>query len=145
MPTWRNTSGCFATSVFFEFQFELETIMALKVKSDDGPFWMRRSYLGESISNGNWIICAILILSGSIAFYREWIWVGIVLGVAGLLSFVWNEGVAKTTTIIGGWIAAGAASSWLLSLVCNAAFGMPVLGYAMGLAVAIIGVLVTID
>ncbi len=119
--------------------------MALKIKIDDSPFWMRRSYLGENISNGNWIIAAIFILSGGIALYREWIWVGIVLGVAGLLSIVWNEGVAKTTIIIGGWIAAGAASAWLLSLLCNAAFGMPVIGYAIGLAVAIIGVIVTID
>ena len=119
--------------------------VAIKVKKDDRPFWRRRSLLGENISNGNWIIAAIFLLSGGGAFYKGWIVAGVCLEIASLLSFVWNESVAKTTTIIGSWIAAGAGSAWLLSLLCNYIFGMPAIGYALGLGVAIVGMMMTID
>ena len=74
-----------------------------------------------------------------------WIVAAIGLGVAGLLSIVWNPGVAKTTTIIGGWLVAGAVSAFLLSLACNAMFGMPAIGHFIGLVITIAGVVTTID
>lgn len=119
--------------------------MAVKIKKDDRPFWQRRSFLGENISNGNSIVATVLLLGGGGALYGGWILIAVPLGVAGLLSFVWNEGVAKTTTIIGGWIVAGAASAWLLGMACNALFGMSSIGHFLGLVVGIVGVLVTID
>ena len=119
--------------------------MVIKVRPDDRPFWQRRSYMGEGISNRNWIIALIFLLSAAFAVYKEWIWAGVGLGVAGMLSFVWNEGVAKTTTIIGVWIVAGAGSAWVLSFVCNAVFGMPILGHILGLVVGLVGVMMTID
>ena len=112
---------------------------------DTRDFWHRRSILGENISNGNWIISAILLLSAGGAVYRGWILAAVALGVAGLLSIVWNEGVAKTTTIIGGWIVAGGASAWLLGMATDAMFGSTAGGHAIGLVVAIVGVVLTID
>lgn len=119
--------------------------MAVKIKKDDRPFWQRRSFLGENISNGNSIVATILLLAAGSALYGGWLLIAIPLGVAGLLSVVWNEGVAKTTMIIGGWIAAGAASAFLLGMVCNSLFGMPAVGYFLGLVVGIVGVVKTID
>lgn len=120
--------------------------MATRLKKiDDRPFLKRRSFLGENISNGNWILAVILLASGGGAAYYGWLLVGLALGVAGLLSYVWNEGVARTTTIIVGWIVAGAASAWLLGLLCNTMFGMPAIGYFIGLVVGIVGVVTTID
>ncbi len=125
---------------------KLETILATRLKKiDDRPFWKRRSFLGENISNANWIVAAILLASGGGAACFGWFIVGGALGVAGLLSYVWNDGVAKTTTIIGGWIAAGAGSAWLLGLLCNAMFGNPAVGYFGGLVIGIVGVVATID
>ena len=114
-------------------------------KIDGRAFWKRRSFLGENISNGNWIIATILLLSGGGALQQGWIIAAIGLGVAGALSIVWNEAVAKTATIVGVWLAAGAASAWGLSLACDAAFGMPAIGHVIGLIVAIGGVVFTID
>lgn len=119
--------------------------MAVKIKPDDRPFWKRRSFLGENISNGNSIVATVLLLAAVGAAYGGWIVVAVPLGVAGLLSFVWNAGVAKTTTIIGGWITAGAASAWVLGLLCNSLFGMPAIGHFVGLVVGIVGVVTTID
>ncbi|MBC7821192.1 MAG: hypothetical protein IAG10_30260 [Planctomycetaceae bacterium] len=119
--------------------------MRIRIKTDDRAFWQRRSFLGENISNGNWIIAAILLLSSGGAVYTGWIGVGVGLGVAGLLSIVWNPAVAKTATIVGGWIVAGVASAWLLGMLCNSMFGSPAIGYGSGLAIAIIGVIKTID
>lgn len=82
---------------------------------------------------------------GGFSLAKLWIPVGIAFVIAGLLSFVWNEGVAKTTTIIGAWIVAGSASAWVLGIVCNAMFGMPALGYFIGLVIGIAGVVKTID
>lgn len=87
----------------------------------------------------------ILLISAGFAFHSGWVVTAVGLGVAGMLSFVWNEGVAKTTTIIGVWIVAGGSSAWLLGLICGAVTGMPIIGYAMGLAVGIVGVMMTID
>ena len=101
--------------------------------------------LGENISNGNWIIAAILLATGGGALQQGWIIAAVAFGVAGLLSFVWNEGVAKTTTIIGSWIIAGATSAYLLGMVCNSLFGSPAIGHFTGLVVAIAGVVLTID
>ncbi len=112
---------------------------------DTRHFWHRRSLLGENISNGNWIVAAIFLLSGAGALQQGWIITAIALGIAGLLSIVWNEGVAKTTTIIGSWIVAGAASAWLLGMATNAMFGSTAGGHAIGLVVAIVGVFLTID
>lgn len=112
---------------------------------DNRHFWHRRSLLGENINNGNWIIASILLLSGGGALYQGWIVAAIALGVAGLLSIVWNEGVAKTTTIIGVWLVVGAASAWLLGLATNSMFGSTAGGHAVGLVVAIAGVVMTID
>lgn len=114
-------------------------------KIDDRPFLQRRSYLGESISNKNWIMATVLLGSGGFALSRTWIVASIALGVAGLLSIVWNPGVAKTTAIIGGWLVVGSASAWVLGLACDAMFGQPALGHALGLAVGIIGIVLTID
>ena len=119
--------------------------MARVLKKDDRPFWIRRSFIGEHISNRNWIIAMILLISAGFAFHSGWVVTAVGLGVAGMLSFVWNEGVAKTTTIIGVWIVAGGSSAWLLGLICGAVTGMPIIGYAMGLAVGIVGVMMTID
>jgi hypothetical protein len=116
-----------------------------EAKIDDRAFWKRRSFLGENISNGNWIIAIILLLSGGGALQQGWIVAAIGLGVAGALSIVWNEAVAKTATIVGVWLAAGAASAWGLSLACNAAFGMPAIGHVVGLIIAIVGIVMTID
>lgn len=115
------------------------------VKVDDRHFWKRRSFLGENISNGNWIIATILLLCGGGALQQGWIIAAIGLGVAGALSIVWNEAVAKTATIVGVWLTAGAASAWVLALACNAMFGMPAIGHVIGLIVAIAGVVMTID
>lgn len=112
---------------------------------DQRPFWNRRSILGENISNGNWIVALILLLSGGGALQQGWIIAAIGLGVAGLLSVVWNDGVAKTTTIIGSWIVAGAASAWLLGLLTTSMFGSPAGGHAVGLIIAIAGIVTTID
>lgn len=119
--------------------------MAVKVKKDDRPFWQRRSFLGENISNGNSIVATLLLLSAGGALYTGWLMIAIPLGVAGLLSFVWNDGVARTTMIIGGWIVAGASSAWLLGMVCNSLFGMPAIGHFAGLVIGIAGVVTTID
>ena len=119
--------------------------MAVKVKFDDRPFWWRRSILGENISNGNWIVALILLLGGGFAISQGWIATGIGLGVAGMLSFVWNEGVAKTTYIISAWVVVGAVSAWVLGFACNAMFGMPILGHILGLIGGIAGVIATID
>lgn len=120
--------------------------LATRVKKiDDRTFLKRRSFLGEHISNANWIAAVILLVAGVGAAYYGWIIVGIGLGVAGLLSYVWNEGVAKTTTIIGGWLVAGAGSAWLLGLLCNTMFGVPAIGYFIGLVIGIVGVVTTID
>lgn len=119
--------------------------MAVKVRPDDRVFWQRRSVLGENISNGNWIVALILLLGGGFAFSRGWIGAGVGLGIAGMLSFVWNEGVAKTTYIICAWVIAGAASAWVLGFLCNAMFGMPIIGYIVGLIAGISGVIATID
>ncbi|MFM9966654.1 MAG: hypothetical protein ACKV2Q_36205 [Planctomycetaceae bacterium] len=120
--------------------------MATRVqKVDDRPFWRRRSFIGENISNGNWMAALVLLSSAGGAVYQGWIVVGIALGVAGMLSFVWNASVAKTATIVGIWITAGAASAWLLGMLCNAMFGAPIAGYFAGLVIAIAGVLKTID
>lgn len=119
--------------------------MPAKVKIDDRAFWWRRSVLGENISNGNWIVALILLLGGGFAVSQGWIVSGIGLGVAGMLSFVWNEGVAKTTYIIGAWVVAGASSAWLLGMLCNAMFGMPIIGYIIALIASISGVVKTID
>ena len=120
--------------------------MRTRVKPvDTRTFWYRRSMLGENISNGNWIIAAILLAIGGGALQQGWIIAAVAFGVAGLLSFVWNEGVAKTTTIIGSWIIAGATSAFLLGMVCNSLFGSPTIGHFTGLVVAIAGVVLTID
>ncbi len=115
------------------------------VKVDTRHFWKRRSFLGENISNGNSIVAAILLLAAGCTLYQGWIIAAIGLGVAGLLSIVWNDGVAKTSTIIGGWLLAGAASAWLLSMACDAMFGMPAIGQFIGLVITIAGVVTTID
>ena len=115
------------------------------VKVDDRHFWKRRSFLGENISNGNSIVATVLLLAAGGTLYQGWIIVAIGLGVAGMLSFVWNEGVAKTTMIIAGWLVAGAASAWLLSLASDAMFGMPAIGHFIGLVITIAGVVTTID
>lgn len=119
--------------------------MAIKVKQDDRPFWRRRSILGENISNGNSIVAAILLASSGGAAYVGWLMASIPLGIAGLLSIVWNPSVAKATTIVGCWIVAGAISAWLLSMLCNSFFGMPAVGYFAGLVIGIAGVMKTID
>lgn len=116
-----------------------------RITKDDRPFWIRRSYLGASISNGNWIVAAALFLTGGVLLQRGWILLAVLLGVAGMLSIVWNQAVARTTTIIGGWIAMGASSGWVLGLAGDAMFGMPALGHALGLAIGIVGVIITID
>ncbi len=116
-----------------------------EAKVDDRIFWKRRSFLGENISNGNWIIATILLLSGGGALQQGWIIAAIGLGVAGALSIVWNEAVAKTATIVGVWLTVGAVSAWGLGLACDAAFGMPAIGHVIGLIVAIGGVVFTID
>ncbi len=87
----------------------------------------------------------ILLLSGGGALRQGWIIAAIGLGIVGALSFVWNEAVAKTATIVGVWLAAGAAAAWGLSLACNAAFGMPAIGHVIGLIIAIVGIVMTID
>lgn len=114
-------------------------------KIDDRPFLQRRSLLGENISNKNWIMALVLLGSAAGAASQAWIGTAIGLGVAGLLSIVWNEGVAKTTTIIGVWILAGGGSAWVLGMACNAMFGQPALGHAVGLIVGIVGIILTID
>jgi hypothetical protein len=119
--------------------------MATRVRNDDSPFWQRRSFFGEYIKNSNWIIAAIFFVFGGIAIKQGWVLAGVLLIVAGTLSFVWNEGVAKTATIIGGWIVAGVATAFVLSYACGYAFGMPAIGYFVGLAVGLIGVMMTID
>ena len=120
--------------------------MAVRAKKiDDRAFWVRRSLLGENISNGNWIVGTTLLLSGGFALKQGWILAAILLGVAGLLSFVWNPSVAKTTTIIGGWLVVGGASAWVLGLLCVAMFGSPAGGHAMGLVIGIVGIVMTID
>lgn len=120
--------------------------MRVRVKPiDTRHFWKRRSLLGENISNGNWIIAAILLLSTAGCIYQGWILAAVGLGIAGLLSIVWNEGVAKTTTIIGVWLVAGAATAWVLALACDAMFGNPAIGHFIGLVVAIAGIVKTID
>ncbi len=119
--------------------------MRVRIKIDDRPFWQRSSFLGENISNGNWIVAFVLLLCCGGAIYTGWIWPGVALGIAGLLSIVWNDAVAKTSTIIGGWIAAGVGSAFLLGMLCNVIFGTPALGYASGLGIAIVGVVMTID
>lgn len=120
--------------------------MRVRVKPvDTRHFWKRRSLLGENISNGNWIIATILLLLFAGAIQQGWIVAAIGLGVAGLLSIVWNEGVAKTTTIIGVWLVVGGATAWLLGLASNYAFGMDSIGHFIGLVVAIAGVVITID
>lgn len=120
--------------------------MRVRVKPiDTSHFWHRRSLLGENITNGNWIVALVLLLSAGGALQQGWIVAAIGLGVAGLLSIVWNDGVAKTATIIGGWIAAGAASAWLLGLLTTSMFGSPTGGHVVGLIVAIAGIVVTID
>ena len=119
--------------------------MRERVRIDDRVFWKRRSYLGENISNGNWIVATILLSSCGGAIHQGWIWPGIGLGVAGSLSIVWNEAVAKTATIVGGWIVAGVASAWLLGMACDAMFGNATIGHALGLVVGIAGVVKTID
>ena len=112
---------------------------------DTRAFWYRRSVLGENISNGNWIVALVLLSSGGGALQQGWIVAAIALGVAGLLSIVWNEGVAKTATIVGSWIVAGATSAYLLGMVSNSLFGAPTIGHVVGLVVAIAGVVLTID
>lgn len=119
--------------------------MKPRIIKDDRSFWWRGSYLGRDISNGNWIIAVVLLAASGGAFSRQWIIAGVVLLVAGLLSFVWNEGVAKTTAIITAWVSIGAGSAWVLGLACGAMFGMPVVGYAVGLIIGIAGVVTTID
>ena len=114
-------------------------------KVDDRHFWYRRSMLGENISNGNWIIATLLLGSCGFSVQQGWIVAAVALGIAGLLSIVWNPGVAKTTTIIGVWIVAGSASAWLLGMACDAMFGTPAIGYGLGLVVAIVGIVSTID
>lgn len=101
--------------------------------------------IGENICNGNWIAALILLPAGGGAIYQGWLAAGIGLVVAGLLSFVWNASVAKTATIVGSWIAAGAASAWLLGMLSNAMFGTPIAGHIAGLVIAIAGVVKTID
>jgi hypothetical protein len=115
------------------------------VKVDDRHFWKRRSFLGENISNGNWIIATILLLSGGGALQQGWIIAAIGLGVAGALSIVWNPAVAKTATIVGAWLVAGGVSAFGLGLVCNSAFGSPAIGHVIGLVIAIGGIVFTID
>jgi hypothetical protein len=119
--------------------------MAVKVKIDDRPFWRRRSFLGENISNGNSIVAATLLASSAGAAYVGWLMASIALGIAGMLSIVWNESVAKATTIIGCWILVGAGSAWLLGMLCDSFFGMPAVGYFAGLVIGIVGVTKTID
>ena len=62
-----------------------------------------------------------------------------------LQSFVWNEGVAKTTTIIGSWLVAAGGSAWLLGMLCNSLFGNPIIGYIAGMLIGVVGVVTTID
>lgn len=119
--------------------------MAVKIKIDDRPFWKRRSFLGENISNGNSIVAVVLLLGSGGAVSQGWIMAAVPLGIAGLLSIVWNPAVAKTTTIIGGWLTAGAGTAWLLGMVCNSLFGQPSIGHFAGLVVGIVGVMMTID
>ena len=119
--------------------------MRVRIKIDDRSVWWRRSILGANISNGNWIIALIFSLACGGAIYTEWIWVGVGLGVASLLSIVWNESVAKTATIVGTWIAAGVASAWLLGMLCDSMFGNPPIGHALGLVIGVVGVIKTID
>lgn len=127
-------------------QIHLGMIMRVREKKiDDRPYLQRRSYLGENISNKNWIMATVLLGSCGFAVSRGWIVTSVAFGVAGLLSIVWNPGVAKTATIIGGWIVVGSASAWVLGLACNAMFGQPALGHAIGLGVGIIGIVLTID
>ncbi len=114
-------------------------------KVDDRHFWYRRSFFGENISNGNWIVAMVLLLSGGGALQQGWIVTSIGLGIAGALGFVWNEAVAKTATIVGIWLAAGAGSAWVLGLACDAMFGTAAIGHAIGLVIAIAGVVMTID
>lgn len=112
---------------------------------DTRDFWYRRSFLGENISNGNWIVATILLLSTAGCIYQGWILAAIGLGVAGLLSIVWNPAVAKTTTIIGSWLVAGAGTAWVLGMACGAMFDNPAIGHFIGLVVAIAGIVKTID
>lgn len=119
--------------------------MRVRVKIDDRTFWWRRSFLGENISNGNWIIALILALACGGAIYTGWIWVGVGLGVASSLSIVWNESVAKTATIVGTWIVVGVGSAFLFAMLSNAMFGSPALGHMLGLAIGIAGVVKMID
>lgn len=127
-------------------QIHVGMIMRVKEKKiDDRPFLQRRSYLGENISNKNWIMATVLLGACGFAISRAWIVTAVAFGVAGLLSIVWNPGVAKTATIIGGWLVVGSGSAWVLGLACNAMFGQPALGHALGLAVGIIGIVLTID
>ena len=119
--------------------------MRVRIKIDDRPFWWRSSYLGENISNGNWIVAVVLLLCCGGAIFANWIWAGVALGIAGLLSIVWNGAVARTATIVGGWIVAGVGSAWLLGLLCDSLFGNSAIGHTAGLAVGIVGVIKTID
>ena len=90
-------------------------------------------------------MATVLLLCGGGALQMGWILVAIGLGVAGLLSIVWNPGVAKTTTIISVWLVAGAGTAWVLGMACNSLFGMDTIGHVIGLVVAIVGVVATID
>ena len=119
--------------------------MAIRVRKDDSPFWHRRSFFGEYIKNSNWIIAAVLFLFAGIAINQGWVFAGVLLIVTGTLSFVWNEGVAKTATIIGVWVVAGSVSAFALSYVCGYVFGMPAVGYFLGLAIGLTGVMMTVD
>lgn len=125
--------------------FKSETTVRVRIRIDDRPFWQRSSFLGENISNGNWIVALVLLLCCGGAIFAGWIWAGVALGIAGLLSIVWNAAVAKTATIVGVWIVTGVGSAWLLGMLCEAMFGSPALGFAAGLGVAITGVVMTID
>lgn len=115
------------------------------IKVDDRPFLQRRSLLGENISNGNWIVATVLLLSGGGALKQGWIFAAIGLGVAGALSIVWNPAVAKTATIVGVWLVAGGGAAWGLGLACEAAFGSQAIGHVIGLVIAIGGIVFTID
>jgi hypothetical protein len=90
-------------------------------------------------------VAAILLVGSGGAAYVGWLVASILLGIAGLLSIVWNDSVAKTTSIIGCWIVAGAGSAWLLGMLCDSLFGMPAVGYFAGLVIGIGGVMKTID
>ena len=112
---------------------------------DTRPFWYRRSMFGENISNGNWIISLTLVLIAAGAVQQGWILAAVPLGVAGLLSIVWNDGVAKATGIIGAWLTAGGISAFLLGMATTSMFGSPTIGHVIGLVVAIGGIVATID